>query len=168
VSQLVWGSSVRPLTPFLSHRARRRIARQKEEAKLPLSKIIDTRKQSYSQLKVRSQAGGQQRMAPTANSCWLFSTQKFTQLGSQIGDDRPVSLVRFSPNSKLLLTGSWTGNARVWDMPSCNLKTTYRGHGDRVGGVAWHPQATLSQSEDAVNFVTGAADGLVKLWSLGR
>lgn len=51
-------------------------------------------------------------------------------------------------------------------MPSCDLQTTYRGHGDRIGGVAWHPQATLSQSESSVNFATGAADGLVKLWSL--
>jgi hypothetical protein len=42
------------------------------------------------------------------------------------------------------------------------------GHADRIGGVAWHPQATLSQSEEAVNFATGAADGLVKIWSLAR
>lgn len=42
------------------------------------------------------------------------------------------------------------------------------GHTDRVGGVAWHPQATLSQSEDAVNMVSGAADQTVNLWSLNR
>ena len=42
------------------------------------------------------------------------------------------------------------------------------GHTDRVGGMAWHPQATLSQSEDAVNMVSGAADLTVNLWSLNR
>lgn len=42
------------------------------------------------------------------------------------------------------------------------------GHSDRVGGVAWHPQATLSQSETAVNLVSGGADGNVALWSLKR
>lgn len=132
----------RKIAEFSLARARRRIARQREEAAVPLSRIVEVRKQVYGQLK------------------------GFTQLGSQIGDERPIAQVRYSPNSKLLLTGSWTGNARLWDMPNCTLRSTMRGHADRVGGVAWHPQATLSQSEEAVNFATGAADGLVKIWSL--
>ncbi|KAG8706525.1 hypothetical protein FRC08_001000 [Ceratobasidium sp. 394] len=44
--------------------------------------------------------------------------------------------------------------------------TTFIAHGDRVGGVAWHPQATLSQSPESVNLVTGGADCQVCLWSL--
>jgi len=40
------------------------------------------------------------------------------------------------------------------------------GHGDRVGGVAWHPQATLTQGEDVVNLASGAGDMNVNLWSL--
>lgn len=43
-----------------------------------------------------------------------------------------------------------------------------QGHNDRVGGVAWHPQATLSLSEGAANLVSGAGDGQVNLWSLNR
>ena len=43
-----------------------------------------------------------------------------------------------------------------------------RGHTDRIGGVAWHPQATLSQSEDTVNLVSGAGDANLHLWSLNR
>ena len=42
------------------------------------------------------------------------------------------------------------------------------GHNDRVGGVAWHPQATLSQSVDSVNLVSGAGDMCVNVWSLNR
>jgi WD40 repeat protein len=42
------------------------------------------------------------------------------------------------------------------------------GHSDRVGGVAWHPQATLSQSVDSVNLVSGAGDACVNVWSLNR
>jgi len=41
-------------------------------------------------------------------------------------------------------------------------------HSDRVGGVAWHPQATLSQPETALNLASGGADGTVALWSLKR
>ena len=94
--------------------------------------------------------------------------QSFANLGSQIGDERPISLVRFSPNSKYLATGSWAGNVKLWDMPNCTSVRTFRGHTDRVGGVAWHPRATLSQSEDAVNLVSGAADQSLHLWSLNR
>lgn len=32
--------------------------------------------------------------------------------------------------------------------------------------MAWHPQATLSQSRTAVNFATSGADNDVKLWGL--
>jgi U4/U6 small nuclear ribonucleoprotein PRP4 len=37
-----------------------------------------------------------------------------------------------------------------------------------VGGVAWHPQATLSQGADLVNLASGAGDCNVHLWSLNR
>ncbi|ELU44280.1 U4/U6 snRNP-specific spliceosomal protein [Rhizoctonia solani AG-1 IA] len=88
----------------------------------------------------------------------LTGSQKFATYGSQIGDERPISQVRFSPNGKLLATGSWSGNVKLWNVPAS--------HGDRVGGVAWHPQATLSQSADAINLATGGADLEVSLWSL--
>lgn len=32
--------------------------------------------------------------------------------------------------------------------------------------MAWHPDATISQSTSSVNFVTGGADSKVQLWSL--
>jgi U4/U6 small nuclear ribonucleoprotein PRP4 len=123
-------------------RAQKRIAHQREESRLPLTRIIDLRKRVFGYLKL------------------------FSNLGSQIGDDRPISLVRFSPNSKLLATGSWSGNVKLWDVPSCNLNTALLGHSDRVGGVAWHPEATLTQSADVVNIASGAADNTVKLWNL--
>src|SRR5258706_7771525 len=65
---------------------------------------------------------------PHFNPSYLMSYLKTTQnIGSQIGDDRPVSIVRFSPNSKLLATGSWTGLVKVWSVPDCKLKSTLRG-----------------------------------------
>jgi U4/U6 small nuclear ribonucleoprotein PRP4 len=108
----------------------------------------------------------------------------FSNLGSQIGDERPVSLVRFAPNGETLATGSWSGSVKLWNVPACTPIRTLRGkldhlfwgsvlilllgHSDRVGGVAWHPQATLSQSVDSVNLVSGAGDACVNVWSLNR
>ena len=42
------------------------------------------------------------------------------------------------------------------------------GHSDRVGGVAWHPNATLSQGPDLINLASGGGEGSVNLWSLDR
>jgi U4/U6 small nuclear ribonucleoprotein PRP4 len=94
--------------------------------------------------------------------------QKFANLGSQIGDERPISQVRFSPNNQVLATGSWSGTVKLWNVPACTPICALRGHKDRVGGVAWHPQATISQSEDAVNLVSGGGEGNVNLWSMKR
>lgn len=115
---------------------------------------------------------------------FIVFEQRFAELGSQIGDDRPISQVRFSPNSQILVTGSWSGNVKLWNIPNCtpirtlsgwsaisvpvHALSSLSGHTDRVGGVAWHPQATLTQSEDAVNLVSGAGDMNVNLWSLNR
>ncbi|KAI1793533.1 U4/U6 snRNP-specific spliceosomal protein [Ganoderma leucocontextum] len=132
----------RLLAEYSLPRAQKRVVQQRIDSKIPLGRIIDIRKKVFADVK------------------------SFANLGSQIGDERPISLVRFSPNSKYLATGSWSGDVKLWDMPNCTPVRTFRGHTDRVGGVAWHPKATLAQSEDAVNMVSGAADQLLHLWSL--
>jgi U4/U6 small nuclear ribonucleoprotein PRP4 len=111
--------------------------------------------------------------------------QKFSNLGSQIGDERPISLVRFAPNNKTLATGSWSGTVKLWNVPACTEITALRGtfyslansfigltlftgHSDKVGGIAWHPDATLTQSKETANLVSGGGEGNVNLWSLKR
>ncbi|RXM95030.1 U4/U6 small nuclear ribonucleoprotein Prp4 [Acipenser ruthenus] len=85
---------------------------------------------------------------------------------SQIGDDRPISSCQFSPNSKLLVTASWSGLCKLWSVPDCSLIRTLRGHNTNVGAMSFHPQATVSLDEKDVNMASCAADGSVKLWSL--
>ncbi|EGG12284.1 uncharacterized protein MELLADRAFT_24633, partial [Melampsora larici-populina 98AG31] len=135
--------SRRFIADFSLANARKRIIRQKLEANLPLNRIMSTRKAVYAELKT------------------------YTNLGSQVGDERPISMVRFSPNSKLLATGSWTGTAKVWNIPSCTPYADEKdSHSDRIGGLAWHPEATIGQSTSSLNMVTGGADSKVQLWSL--
>ncbi|KAL7423296.1 hypothetical protein Q5752_002597 [Cryptotrichosporon argae] len=132
----------RKLARYSLARARKRIARQRIEVGLPLGKIVNVRKAVFTDLKT------------------------FSNLGSQFGDDRPLSTIRFSPNSQLLLTTSWTGDTKIWSVPNLNNVGVRRGHTDKVGGAAWHPAATVGLSDDAVNFATGGGEGDVKLWSL--
>ncbi|KAJ4469528.1 U4/U6 snRNP-specific spliceosomal protein [Lentinula aciculospora] len=132
----------RKIAEYSLPRAQKRIAQQLIDSKMELGRIVDIRKKVFGEVK------------------------KFAILGSQIGDERPISQVRFSPNNEVLVTGSWSGTVKLWNVPACTPIRSLRGHSDRVGGVAWHPQATLSQSPDSANLVSGAADCNVHLWSL--
>jgi U4/U6 small nuclear ribonucleoprotein PRP4 len=125
---------------------------------LPLGKIVNVRKSLYQEMKVSS----------NISTMPLADIQSFNNLGSQFGDDRPLSTLRFSPNSQYILTTSWTGDSKVWDLPNLNAVSTKRGHTDKVGGAAWHPSATVGMSEDGLNFATGGGEGEVKLWSLSE
>lgn len=103
---------------------------------------------------------------PRGTESCLTILQTFNNLGSQFGDDRPLSTIRFSPNSQYILSAFWTGTAKIWDLPNLNQTSIKRGHSDRIGGAAWHPFATLGQSSTSVNIATGGGEGDVKLWSL--
>lgn len=134
--------SRREIARYSLSRARRRLAKQRIEVNMPLSKIVNVRKEVFSNLKT------------------------FNVLGSQFGDDRPLSTIRFSPNSKLVLTTSWTGATKIWDLPNLNQVSVHKGHEEKISGGDWHPDATIGLSSEAVNFATGGGEGTVKLWSL--
>uniref|UniRef100_A0A8C7SU28 Pre-mRNA splicing tri-snRNP complex factor PRPF4 n=1 Tax=Oncorhynchus mykiss TaxID=8022 RepID=A0A8C7SU28_ONCMY len=104
---------------------------------------------------------------------------------SQIGDDRPISFCQFSPNSKMLVTASWSGLCKLWNVPDCTLVRTLRvaevdmlmccnrgnpslysdvpvadieGHSMRVARVAWHPSGRF--------LGTTCYDNSWRLWDL--
>ncbi|TSL28223.1 U4/U6 small nuclear ribonucleoprotein Prp4 [Bagarius yarrelli] len=87
---------------------------------------------------------------------------------SQIGDDRPISYCQFSPNSKLLVTASWSGLCKLWNVPDCSPVRTLRGddepvadiegHFMRVARVAWHPSGRF--------LGTTCYDNSWRLWDL--
>ncbi|TFK39795.1 U4/U6 snRNP-specific spliceosomal protein [Crucibulum laeve] len=132
----------RKIAVYSLPRAQKRIAQQRIDSKMDLGRIVDIRKKVFSEVK------------------------KFANLGSQIGDERPISQVRFAPNNKILATGSWSGTVKLWNIPACTPIRALRGHSDRVGGVAWHPEATLGLGPDLVNLASGGGEGNVNLWSM--
>jgi len=64
----------------------------------------------------------------------------------------------FSPDGKLLATCYMNNTARLWEIPSGNLKATRRGHIAAVNGVAFSP--------DGKTLATGGYDRKVKLWNI--
>lgn len=85
---------------------------------------------------------------------------------SQIADTRPISWCSFSPDSKLLATGSWSGLCKVWSVPECQELKVLRGHQHNVGSIVFNPKSTLDLDASAPNLASCAHDGSVKLWSL--
>ena len=85
---------------------------------------------------------------------------------SQIGDSRPLSYCKFSPNGKLLATSSWSGLCKLWTVPDCKLVSTLKGHEANVGCILFHPHATLTLEPSTCCMASCGQDGSVKLWSL--
>lgn len=128
-------------------RAKARIERQKEESTIPLRTHIKHRKAIKEKL------------------------QNFDLYGSQIAGDRPVSITRFAPDGQSLAAGNWSGGIKILSVPNLDEKMTLRGHTDRIGGLAWHPGATLPSSgvsESSVNLASGGGEGNIHLWSLDK
>uniref|UniRef100_A0A8D3DIJ3 Pre-mRNA processing factor 4 (PRP4)-like domain-containing protein n=1 Tax=Scophthalmus maximus TaxID=52904 RepID=A0A8D3DIJ3_SCOMX len=82
------------------------------------------------------------------------SLRNLNNFCSQIGDDRPISFCHFSPDSKMLATGSWSGLCKLWSVPDCNLIRTLRG----VSRVSWHPSGRF--------LGTSCYDNSWRLWDL--
>ncbi|KZW00055.1 WD40 repeat-like protein [Exidia glandulosa HHB12029] len=132
----------RRMAEYSIPRARARVQYQREESKIPLQKVIDIRKKVFTELKTLS----------------IY--------GSQVGDERPLSQVRFSPDGKYLATGSWAGNVKVWNVPACTPVKSWHGHADRVGGVAWHPDVVNRYDDNVLHIASGGEEGGVTLWSM--
>jgi U4/U6 small nuclear ribonucleoprotein PRP4 len=101
-------------------------------------------------------------------SSYFSFGQTFETKALQFGDDRPLSYCTFSPNSKLLATGSWSGLVKLWTVPGSEHVHSFKGHTERISGIDFHPLSTRGQAKAALNMVSGAADGSVHMWSFDR
>ncbi|KAJ6015090.1 hypothetical protein N7540_009681 [Penicillium herquei] len=132
---------------FSLPRAKARVARLKEESTIPLRTHVKHRKAVKEKL------------------------QGFDLYGSQIAGDRPVSICRFAPDGQTIAAGNWSGGIKLLSVPNLEEKANFKGHTDRVGGLAWFPGATLQQSNvssSTVNLISGGGEGDINLWSLDQ
>jgi U4/U6 small nuclear ribonucleoprotein PRP4 len=110
------------------------------------------------------------------------ATRTFKTECSQIGDERPLSVVRFSPGDggACVMSASWSGGVRLWRTDGCERLLTVKAHENRITGADFHPtNATLRAvtSEEGEGgggagggpgpcaMATACADGSAHLWS---
>ncbi|KAA6400868.1 MAG: putative U4/U6 small nuclear ribonucleoprotein Prp4 [Streblomastix strix] len=93
--------------------------------------------------------------------------KNFTSLASKAGDTRSLQGCRFSPDaqSSLLLTSSWSGNCKLWNIPSCQEIANSQSF---CHAVSWHPLACIQQQVNELSFASAYANGRVGLFSLSR
>ncbi|EDQ87922.1 uncharacterized protein MONBRDRAFT_37807 [Monosiga brevicollis MX1] len=98
----------------------------------------------------------------------LARLQEFIAQASEVGDTRPLSHCRFSPDGKSLAISSWSGLVKLWSVPDCKLQKTLKGHEERVSAVEWHPRSGLDQQPGAINLASCDMNGAVHLWSMEK
>ena len=67
-----------------------------------------------------------------------------------------VASVAFSPDGRLLASGSWDRTVRLWDVQTGRTLRTLTGHTHMVTSVAFSPDGRVLAS--------GSGDGTVRLW----
>lgn len=112
------------------------------------------------------------RAAADRHAVELYATaHKMINVSSQNGDVRPISSVQYASDGAHVATGSWSGLVKVWDATNASETKVFRGHEDRVTGVAWHPTrsfSAMSDDSDVVCLCSGSADSTARLWSAAR
>jgi len=93
----------------------------------------------------------------------LFDHSKDIALNSsQIGDERPLTSIRYSFDGKHLATGSLSCMVKAWDVKSLSPILIGRGHEERITCLSWNLDSS------SCLFASSSADKTCKIWSLSN
>jgi WD40 repeat protein len=83
--------------------------------------------------------------------------------GKQIGEDwrdgeSKVERIALSPDGKKVVSGSWDGAVRLWDIDTCKVIAKWTGHTQLVASVSWN--------RDGRSVLSGSDDGTARQWDV--
>ena len=89
---------------------------------------------------------------------WNTRTDPVTERIS-FSSHRAVASARFSPDNKLIVTGSWDNSAKIWDASSGRVvRKLTGGHESQINTAVFSPDGTL--------VLTASDDATAKLWNV--
>ena len=77
-----------------------------------------------------------------------------------IGHRGNITALAFTPNGEQLVTASWDGAIKIWDVATHRERATLVGHGGAVAAIA--------VSADGTSIASGGHDKSVRLWDIQR
>jgi periodic tryptophan protein 2 len=88
--------------------------------------------------------------------CWNIQTGKLIDVLT--GHSGPVTCLAFQPSGGMLVSGSWDGTAKVWDLYKHNIPTESLQHSGDVVCVAFRP--------DGRQLCVGTIGGVLSFWDV--
>ena len=64
--------------------------------------------------------------------------------------------MRFSPDGKMLVTGSWDNVVRIWDLTTGRLSAMWTGHTGPIRGIEFSPDGRI--------VATSSLDRTIRVW----
>lgn len=102
----------------------------------------------------------------TGRFCMFLQKSMVAEV-SQVGDERPLTQGKFSPDGQLFCTSSWSGYVKFWKVPTGESTQQIRAHEDRCNSIAFHPSVKGTSFEGkTVRLASACADSRINLWCL--
>ena len=107
--------------------------------------------------------------ADASNTVCLWDVKTGRQLKRFEGHSGPVSSVDFSPDGRLIASGSFDGTVRVWDTADGQQKEVFSDEGWKTRkGLQQAGIYVVAFSPDGKFIASGGRDGTVVLWELRK
>lgn len=96
--------------------------------------------------------------------------KKLSPLHTLIDHSRPVLAAAFSPDGRLLVTGSVDRSIKVWDAASGKLQRSFSHHTDIVHCLSFRPRTVVGGEPVPFYCASGSDDNTVRVWQpeIGR